>query len=32
LTVAWTAEHHLPPEDWTVPTDIGQILKAADDD
>ena len=32
LTVAWAAEHHLPTEDWTVPTQIGQILKDADDD
>lgn len=32
LTVAWTAEHHLPPEDWTVPREIGDALKAADDD
>lgn len=32
LTVAWTAEHHLPPEEWTVPAEIGQVLKDADDD
>lgn len=32
LTVAWAAEHHLPPEDWTVPQDIGRVLKDADDD
>lgn len=32
LTVAWAAEHHLPPEEWTVPSDIGRALKAADDD
>ena len=32
LTVAWTAEHHLPPDQWTVPADIGLALKAADDD
>ena len=32
ITVAWTTEHHLPPEDWTVPVDIGNALKAADDD
>jgi hypothetical protein len=32
LTVAWAAEHHLPPEDWTVPAEIGQALKDADDD
>lgn len=32
LTVAWTAEHHLPPDQWTVPVEIGQVLKDADDD
>ncbi|HRW38858.1 MAG: HD domain-containing protein [Acidimicrobiales bacterium] len=32
LTVAWAAEHHLPPEDWTVPRPIAEALKAADDD
>ena len=32
LTVAWAREHHLPPEDWTVPAEIGQVLKDADDD
>lgn len=32
LTVAWAREHHLPPEQWTVPRDIGEALKAADDD
>lgn len=32
LTVAWAAEHHLPPEEWTVPADIGRALKDADDD
>jgi hypothetical protein len=32
LTVAWTREHHLPAEQWTVPTPLGEILKAADDD
>ncbi|MCB0977325.1 MAG: HD domain-containing protein [Acidimicrobiales bacterium] len=32
LTIAWTAEHHLPPEKWTVPLEIGEALKAADDD
>ncbi len=32
LTVAWAAEHHLPPERWTVPQHIGQALKDADDD
>jgi hypothetical protein len=32
LTVAWTAEHHLPPERWTVPVAVGQVLRDADDD
>lgn len=32
LTVAWATEHHLPVEDWTVPVEVGQVLKAADDD
>jgi hypothetical protein len=32
LTMAWATEHHRPPERWTVPADIGAVLKAADDD
>lgn len=32
LTVAWVAEHHLPPQRWTVPMAIGSALKLADDD
>lgn len=32
LTVAWTREHHLPRERWTVPAEAGQLLEAADDD
>ncbi len=32
LTVAWTTEHHLPADQWTVPPEIGQVLKDADDD
>ena len=32
LTVAWAREHHLPAERWTVPADLGEILKTADDD
>jgi hypothetical protein len=32
LTVAWAAEHHLPPDRWTIPIEIGQALKACDDD
>lgn len=29
--VAWAREHHLAPEDWTVPADAGRLLAAADD-
>lgn len=32
LTVAWARQHHLPPERWTVPAEVGAALKAADDD
>jgi hypothetical protein len=32
LTVAWAREHHLPEDRWTVPPDVGAVLKAADDD
>ena len=32
VTVAWAREHHLPPDRWTVPADVGAVLKAADDD
>ena len=32
LTVAWTREHHLPRERWTVPDAIADALKQADDD
>lgn len=32
LTVAWAREHHLPPKRWTVPREVGDVLKAADDD
>jgi putative nucleotidyltransferase with HDIG domain len=32
LVVTWAAEHHLPPDRWTVPADVGQVLKSADDD
>jgi len=32
LTEAWARQHHLPEDDWTIPVDVGQALKAADDD
>jgi len=32
LTVRWAREHHLPAERWSVAPDVGQALKAADDD
>jgi hypothetical protein len=32
LTVTWAAEHHLPPDRWTLPRDLAEALKAADDD
>jgi hypothetical protein len=32
LTVTWTAEHHLPPDRWTLDPTIAAALKAADDD
>jgi hypothetical protein len=32
LTIAWAAEHHLPPSDWTVAEGVAGALKDADDD
>lgn len=32
LTVAWTREHHLPRDRWTLSLSLGDALKAADDD
>ena len=32
LTVAWTREHHRPEAEWTVPRELADVLKAADDD
>jgi hypothetical protein len=32
LTVAWTREHHLPEDEWTLPPPIAHALKAADND
>lgn len=30
LVVAWAREHHLEPDDWSVPPEIGHALAAAD--
>ncbi len=32
LTVGWASCHHRPVEQWCVPTEVGVILKSADDD
>lgn len=32
LTEAWTREHHLPEEEWTIDVRIGRALRAADND
>jgi hypothetical protein len=32
LTVRWARQHHLPPEQWSVPAALAMALKAADDD
>jgi hypothetical protein len=32
LTVTWAAEHHLPPERWTLEAGLAAALKAADHD
>ena len=32
LTVTWAREHHLPERAWTLPAEVGRVLKAADDD
>ncbi len=29
--VAWAAEHHSPADEWSVPTEVGELLAAADD-
>ena len=31
LVIAWSRQHHLPEEEWTVPADLGRVLQAADD-
>lgn len=32
LVIAWTREHHLPEDAWTVPVEVGRVLHAADGD
>jgi hypothetical protein len=32
FTAAWAAEHHLTEAHWSVPVEIGRVLKHADDD
>jgi hypothetical protein len=32
LTIAWTREHHLPRDEWTVPAPIATVLDACDND
>ena len=32
LTVAWTAEHHRPPDEWTLPREIAVVLSEVDND
>jgi hypothetical protein len=32
VTVTWAREHHLPPARWTLPRQVADTLKAADDD
>jgi hypothetical protein len=32
LTEAWTREHHLPEDQWSIDPHLGAALKAADDD
>lgn len=32
LTVAWTRQHHLPKDEWTVPEHIADVLRSCDDD
>ncbi len=32
VAVAWARDHHLPPDRWTVPADVGHALAAGDDD
>ena len=31
LTIAWAREHHEPPEHWSIPRALGEVLAAADE-
>jgi hypothetical protein len=31
LVIAWSREHHLPADEWTVDLEIGKVLQRADD-
>lgn len=31
VVIAWSIEHHLPEEDWSIPVELGRILAAADE-
>jgi hypothetical protein len=32
LVIAWSREHHLPEDEWTVDPDVGRALRRADDE
>ena len=32
IAVAWAREHHLPPDEWTIPDDYAEAIDAADND
>ena len=32
VTVAWAREHHEPEDEWTIPLEVGRVLKSCDDD
>jgi hypothetical protein len=32
LTEAWTRQHHLPPDQWTVDPEVARVLKDCDND
>lgn len=31
LVIAWSREHHLAEDEWTLPVELGRVLQAADD-